>query len=418
MDKEINYKERRSAKIRKWMRALIIIGLLIFAYFFVRKWLLPKATFSEFTIATIERGDIKNTFTASGVVVPAFEREINAPVKTEIKKLITPKGSLVKNNELIMELDQEFTKLEYEKLEDELGLKRNNIDKLKLTFDKDLKDLDYQDQIKALELSELDAQIKDQERLLIIGGGTPEDLEKVQLRRKVAGIEKKMLENNLAYAKSVNLTDKANLELEYKIQQKRMQELRRKLAETSVRSPLNGVITWINENIGKTVLEGEPLVKIAVLDTYIVEASSSDRNSERIQVGLPAIVRINRTEILGTIASISPNVENNTVRFIVEIPNNKNEVLRPNMRTEVFIVTDEKKQVLRVRNGEAFKGASSQDIFVVRGDQAMKTPISRGLTNSDYVEIVESNLKVGDKIIISETKDYDHLNQFTLKVKL
>ena len=58
--------------------------------------------------------------------------------------------------------------LEYERLQDELSLRKNNIDKLKLQYDKDLRYLDFQDQIKALQLSELKAKLGDQKRLLNI----------------------------------------------------------------------------------------------------------------------------------------------------------------------------------------------------------------------------------------------------------
>ena len=44
---------------------------------------------------------------------------------------------------------------------------------------------------------------------------------------------------------------------------------------------------------------------------------------------------------------------------------------------------------------------------------AVKQNIKKGISNSDYVEII-SNAKPGDKIIISETEDYKHLDEFTL----
>ena len=414
MDRQISNNEQFKSKLGNWVKYIILICVVILAVFLLRNLLKKKADMNDFFIARVERGDIQNTVTASGVVQAAFEREINAPVNTEIKKVILPKGTLVKKNDLILELDQEYTQLEFDKLKDELQLRRNNVDKLKLKFDKDLRDLDYQNQIKGLQLSEFNAQVKDQKRLTEIGAATAEELEAAELKLKVANIEKQILENNVSYAKSVNVKEKESLELEYKIQEKRLQELRRKLTETSVRAPSDGVITWINENIGKTVTEGEALVRIADLSKYKIEASSSDRNAEKIQIGLPVNVRINKNTLTGTITTVLPEVINNTVRFIVELDKPNADILRPNLRVEVYLITDEKKQILKIKNGPAFRGAKTQELFIVENNKARKVKINKGLTNSSFVEITSPEIKEGQLIIISDTKDYDHLDEFTL----
>jgi HlyD family secretion protein len=176
------------------------------------------------------------------------------------------------------------------------------------------------------------------------------------------------------------------------------------------------VITWINEDIGRKVSAGEPLVRIANLNRFRVEASTSDRNTGSINVGMPVEVRINATNLKGSISSVLPEVVNNTVKFLVELEDAENAILRPNMRAEVYIITDKKDDVLRVKNGSAFKGASSQDIFVVEGDKAIKRRIGKGLVNSDYVEITQ-NLNEGEQIIISSTEDFDHLDEFIIREK-
>ncbi len=414
MDREISGKEKGPSKIWNILKWVLIVATLAIAFYFGRNALKKKGKLKDFYIAEVVRGDIENTLTASGVVQPSYEREINAPVNTEIKQVILPKGTVVKKGQLIMNLDQEFTKLEYERLSDELELKENNIDKLKLQYDKDLKDLDYSDQIKALNLSQLRAQVKDQERLVEIGGATAEELEQARLQLQVAEIEKLMLENNLAYTRKANVKEKRNLELEFTIQQKRLQELRRKLNETEVKAPLSGVITWIVEDAGRTVSQGEPLVRIADLESYVIEANTSDRNAERINVGMSVNVRINRNTLKGTISSVLPAVEDNTVKFLVELEDQNKDILRPNMRAEVYLITDKKIDILKIKNGAALNGASSLDVFVIEEGMAVKTRIKKGLANADFVEIMSTNIRPGQRIIISETEDYDHLDQFEI----
>lgn len=414
MDKQISQSEQKKNRLKgiaPWIIGLIIV---IGAYFGLRKVMTKKADSKDFHIVEVEKGDVRQTLSAAGTVVAASERVINAPVSTEIEEVLISTGTAVQSGDLILKLDQEYTKLEYDRLNDELSLRRNNIDKLKLQFDKDLRDIDYQDQIKALQLSELKAQLSDQERLLGIGGATAEDVEAANLQLSIAKIEKKVLENELSFKRSVNTTDKKNLQLEYDIQVKRLKELKRKLNETQVKSPQSGVITWINEDIGKTVAEGEPLVKIANLDKFKVEATTSDRNSEKLQLGLPVEVRIGKDRLSGSIDRILPEIVNNTVRFFIALDDNDHPALRPSLRTEIYVIQSEKKNVLRAKRGTGLKGTKTQFLYAVEGNQATKIRVTKGLISSEYFEIT-AGLKEGDKVIVSETEDFDHMNSFIIE---
>ncbi len=416
MDRQISDNEQRKGKFQDYLKYVLIVVLVAVGFWFVRSFLEAKKDRSELHIVKVERGNMQNTLTATGTVVPSVEREINAPVTTEIKNVIKVNGEFVEEGDLILELDQEFTKLSYDQLYDELQLKRNNIDKLKLEYDKNLRDLDYQNQIKSLQLDELTAQVKDQKRLNEVGGATLEEVEQAELQLKVSQLEKSMLENELQYRQSVNVNEKRGLELEYTIQEKRLAELKRKLRETSVRAPQSGVITWVNEDLGRKVQEGETLVRLANLEKFRVEASTSDRNQDKIEVGMPVNVRINRQDLKGMISNVLPAVENNTIKFNIQLEDPNSELLRPNIRAEVYIITDSKNNVLRIKNGPALRGANSQYLYVVQGDMAVKRRITKGLVSSDFVEIID-NLSEGENVIISDMKDYDHLNEFKITTK-
>lgn len=414
MDRVISQKEQNQGNWKKYVQWIFIAIIAFGAFYFFRDYLKKDIDNKLLHIVKVERGDISNTLSASGNVIPAFEREINAPVSTEIKSVILNSGSKVKKGDLILTLDQEYTRLEYEKLDDALELRKNNINKLKLQFDKDLLDLDYRDQIKALELSKQEAQLKDQQRLKEIGGSTEEEVERANLALKVGRLEKKILENELKFKKSINKGDKRNLELEYEIQKKSLAELSRKLSETNVKAPHDGVITWINEDLGRTVNKGETLVRIANLDKYKVEARCSDRYAQKIVIGQDVIIKINKKNLKGTVERILPEVVDNTIKFLVTLENEKDANLRPNLKTEVYLITDSKTETLVVKKGAVFKGSKNQEIFIIREGKAIKTSIVTGLSNATHIEII-SGLQEGDKIIISDMKSYKHLEEFDIK---
>lgn len=404
-------RQRRYKRLALWLGGGAAVGLLLWSLLRItEQGIRPQ----DITIATVETGNVRQTLTASGSVIPAFEYTINAPVITEIKTIFLSNGARVQPGEKILELDQEYTALEYQKLQDELLLKKNNIEKLKLQFAKELKDLDHQFAIKGLQINETDAQIKAQVRLKNVGGAAQEDIEKARLQLTIMQIEKDVLENDLTYRKKLEVLDRNNLELEYQIQAKRLAELRRKLSETTVTAEKSGVITWINEDLGKTVQVGEPLVRIADLQRFRVEAVTSDRHLQWLKPGTPVLVRINQQDLNGTISHTLPTIENNTIKFHVALEHPDHEALRPNLRVDVYIITAERHQTRRLRVGPAMATGSQQEMYVVRDGMARRVTVSKGLSNTDYVEIVDG-LEVGDRVIISA---YDKMkNAPTIKLQ-
>lgn len=414
MDKPVSQQTRRRAVGRKLLRWLLIIGALVAAVFFVRRLLTTSITESEFQFARVERGDIENTITATGLVVPAFEQQVVSPISTSIKEVYNRPGDEVGTGDVMMQLDDEFIRLEYQSLKDQLELKKNNITRLRYEYDKNIKDLDYENQIKALQLSSLESKLADAQRLQKIGSATQEEVDQAQLNLEIARLEKKKLKNELAFRQKVLTGDKRNLELKALMEEKKISEMERKLRETKVMAPRSGVITWINEDIGKTVREGELLVRLADLGRFRIEASCSDRYAEHVKVGRPVRVRVNRTNLKGYVAATLPAVENNTVAFIVELEKSDHQLLRPNMRVEVFLISNRREQALRLKNGPVFTGALRQNLFVVRGEEAVRTTALIGLTGTDYVELLETDLKEGDRVIISDMEQFDHLERIQL----
>lgn len=415
MDRPVSAAKQRKNSYKKSFTYVLIALALVAGFFLLRKALKTKVNTNDFQMAQIELGKVVNAISAYGSVVPAFEQQVNAPIATVIKEVLVRSGAAVEAGVQLMQLDDEYIQLQFDQIKDQVELKKNNITRLRFEYEKNLNDLRFENEIKGLQLSSLEAQLKDAERLQEIGSATVEEVEQAKLDLEIAQLEKKKLDNNLQFKEKTITNDRRNLELEMLIEEKKLKEFQRKLTETSVKAPRAGVVTYINESIGQKVNEGEALVRLANLEAFRIEASCSDRYANLVKVGLPVKVRINSTDLTGYISSILPAVENNTLEFIVELEDYSHEALRPNLRVEIFIISEEREQVLRVRNGSAFTGAVEQALYVVRGEEAIRERVTIGLTSKDYVELTNTNLKAGDRVIISNMEDYDHLQSITLK---
>jgi len=373
----------------------------------------PTADEDNLRFATVDRGEVLNTITATATVLPAFEEQLNAPVSTTIDEVLLTAGREVKAGELIMKLDRDYVGLQLDGRRDQLALKENNIGLLNLEYERDLKNFGYDAKIKKLELAAAEARLADAQRLLKVGGATAEEVEAAELTVKITKLESDKLDNALDYSQNSLAGRKRQLQLEVGMEEKEVQQLSRKMRETEVRAPRPGVVTWVNENIGQQVAEGAPLARIANLGRYKIEATCSDRFAEQITVGLPIEMRINGAKLPGKISSILPEVTDNALRFRVELDNPSNDNLRPNLRAELYVITNRREDVLRVKNGPAFRGGKVQSVFAIRGQEAVRLEIKTGIRNGDFVEIL-GGLDAGDRIIISDTEELERVSSFKL----
>lgn len=368
---------------------------------------------TDLITAVVERGDIENTLTASGEVIPEFEEIIASPITASIQKVALDAGSHVEAGQSVLTLDKSAARIEYERLQFQLESKQNSIRKLKLELDKSFYDLKSNNDIKQLRISSLQAAVENAKRLFRAGGGTREDIERAELDLKVAVLEKQQLENEINSRRQTMQVDMRESELAASIQQNSLRELERKLQLADVVASRPGVITWVNRNIGATVREGESLARIADLESFKIAGSIPDEYLDQLRSGMPVIIRIGEVQLHGTVINIHPSIQNGIGTFDVQLSERNNKLLRPNGKVDVFPVTAVHRQVMRVANGPAFKGPAVQDVFVVSGSKAIRRTVHTGMSNFDWVEI-RDGVRPGEVIIASDMTEYKHVNEITL----
>ena len=414
MDRTLDTKtvtRRRRRKLLSWLAAIMLLGA---AVWYGLRLLRPSADEDTLRFATVERGEVVNTVNATALVLPAFEEQLNSPVATTIDEVLLTAGTQVQADALIMRLDRDYVQLQLDGRRDQLAVKENSIGLLGLEYERDLQELTYDTEIKKLELAAARAQLADARRLLEIGGATQEEVESAELAVKISELEAKKLGNQLAYSQNSLAGRKRALQLEVGMEEKEVSQLSRRLRETEVRAPRAGVVTWVNENIGQQVTEGTALARIADLGRYKVEGSASDRYADQLAVGLPVELRTATARLSGTVTAILPEVIDNLVRFRVELDDPSHEELRPNLRAELYVITNKVEDVLRVKNGPAFRGGRLQSVFVVNGEEATRREVGVGMRNGDFVEIT-GGLAAGDRIIISDSEELERVTAFKLE---
>jgi len=415
MDRDLPEESKKEQSRRRWLwigiAALVIVG----AVWALRAGLSNTVQKEDIRVAAAEIGDVENTLTSSGEIQPDFEAVITSPITAVIQQTYLDAGASVKAGDKILELDKEFTQLNLDKLKDELELKRNGIVKLGWELEKSFYDLKINDSIKVLKINSLRAEIENAKRLFKAGGGTRESIDQAEQNLRIAQLEKRQLENDIRIKQQTMRADIRESEIGAQIKGKDLQELQRKLQQANIVANRTGVLTYVNKNIGSKVAEGEVLARLADLGGFKVIGSISDSYAPQIRVGMSVIVRINDTQLRGTLTNILPSVQNNIVNFDVQLEDKANKLLRPKMKVEVYLVTDARSKVVRVSNGSGFTGVPVQDVFVLRSDgKAERRTVKIGLANFDYVEIREG-IRAGERVIVSDISKYKNAKELEIK---
>jgi HlyD family secretion protein len=414
MDREIAPDYLKNTRNRRLILIVLVAGVVVALIFLFRKSLSTTLESERIRTAVVGTGDVENTLTASGEVIPAYEQIFTSPIRASIKRILITPGARVQPGQPLVELDKSLTQIEFERYQDQLALKRNGIDQLKMKLNKDLYDAEINDKIKSLNINKLRADFEDAKRLQKVGGGTFEDITRAENALKIAELEKKQLENDLRYNRESMGASLRETELGAQIEGKNLQELQHKLKMADIVADRKGVLTWVNENIGSSVTEGEMLAKVADLGSFRVEGSCSDVYADQVKTGLPVIIKINEAEMRGMITQVKPSVKDGVIGFTIQLDNSKNELLRPNMKVEVYVVTNKSANTLRVANGPAFTGKRKQFVFVLQNKVAHRREVELGLSNFDFVEI-KSGLKPGEKVILTDLNAYEHLEEITIQ---
>lgn len=413
MDKSIEEEVTAKKKRSTWMISLMVIAVLTAGILIVRGFVKSSITKAEFTTAKVETGDIENTINAAGEILPEFEEVLTSPINASVRNVMMDAGKTVKSGQSILTLDKSAAQTEFDKLKFQIESKENEISKLKLDLEKSFYDIKSNNKIKQLRITNLIDAVSNAKRLFKAGGGTREGIEQAELNLKVAELEKQQLENEISSKQQTMKIEIREAEIALAIQRNDQLALKRKLDLANVVATRDGVVTWVNKNIGASIREGDPLARIANLSSFKVAGSLSENLLDQVSNNMPAIIRINEVLLRGHIVNISPSVNNGIVSFDVQLEERNNKLLRPNMKVDLFLVTATRNGVTRVANGAAFKGSNLQEIFVLNGGRAQRRTVKTGLSNFDYVEIL-SGLKPGDVIITSDMNEYKNTKEITI----
>jgi len=398
---------RRRSRMRL-ASAVLLLATIAGAAWSLNRVLRPSIASADIVVAEVRRGNVDNTIDAAGVVIPVHEEVVSSPGASRIARVLAKPGQQVAQGELLLELDDRTIRLALETLKEQLAQQDNRVTTLMLERDQKLRQT-----ASAIELLEIDLQAARvrhdrNQKLRTSGIVSGEDLLTAELNVKRAEIGLRQQRELLVDTRRATASAVAAAGLQQAILQKQITQQEALLAQTRVTAPFAGMLTFLVEEAGASVAAGQLVARVSELQNYRVEATLSDFHASVLAAGQLVKVEQNGAVIDGVIHTILPEIQNGTIKLLVDLARPHDAMLRNKMRVDVHIVTARRANVLVLASLGAFNGQGAQEAFAVHDGVARKTTLTLGASDGKVVEVA-SGARAGDRFIVSNTSTFkDH----------
>ena len=414
MDRQIPVSVQRKRKIKR--TALWVGGFL--AVMGAATWLgtqmIPTLDRKALVISDVNRGTIDVSVSATGRIVPAFEEVIVSPISSRILEVYAHSGDSVDVGTPLLRLDLQTAETDYAKALDEREIRRQQMAQLQANTETQLSDRRMQIEVEEMKVSQLEAQLRNELYLDSLGSGTRDRVRQAETALRTAQLQLRQLRQQYENEQRVKQADMRMQQLQNSIFEKGLGEKRRTLDDAKIRSPRRATLTYINSEVGSTVSAGQKLAIVSDLTHFKAECEISDTHADRVRVGGAVILKIGKEMLSGTVGTVTPLSQSGAITFTAMPHDMSHPRLRSGLRTEVFVITSIKDDVLRIRNGSFYSGPGDYTLFVVKNEELRVKNVRLGECNYDYIEVIEG-LEEGEQVVVSDMSKYKGKEK--LKVK-
>ena len=177
-----------------------------------------------------------------------------------------------------------------------------------------------------------------------------------------------------------------------------------RLADTTIRSPLDGFVQARRASRGEYLAAGAPVAEVVRVDPLRLRLAVPEREAVDLKAGQPVLVRVSgragaaeRVEHTGVVARLAPSLDAQSRSLLIEADIRNDGALRPGNFVQARIVTG-KRDVLAVPKSAIVTFAGLQKVILVESGKAVERPVTTGDTRGDEIEVV-TGLRAGEAVV-------------------
>lgn len=388
--------------------------LLLVLFFVVRGWLSSEISvpLERVRIAEVTRGGFIRDVSAQGTVVAAVSPTLFAAAAGTVHFLVQA-GDTVSKGQVIAQVDSPELRNELQR--EEATLASLEIAVLRQSIDTRRQMLTNQ---QAIDLANVNIQAAERERRRADDSWgkhliSERDYEKARDEAAAAAVNHKHSVETAHLQKDSLEFELRARRLERDRQRLVVEDLRRRVGDLEIESPVNGVVGTLAVNERAAVALNAPVITVVDLTAFEIEFQVPESYGDDLGLGMDAEVTYATRKYAAKVSAVSPEVKQSQVtgrlRFSGEVPQG----LRQNQRLSSRIVLEARDDVLKVARGPFLDSGGGRVAYVVRDDIATRVAIQTGATSVSEVEITQG-LSPGDRIIISNLGGFERVEAVRL----
>ncbi len=180
--------------------------------------------------------------------------------------------------------------------------------------------------------------------------------------------------------------------------------VRQRLADTAIRSPIDGFVQARRASAGEYLAAGAPVAEVVRVDPLRLRLALPEREAASVKAGQAVRVRAsgeggagNTAEHTGVVARLAPSLDAESRSLLIEADIKNPGSLRPGNFVQARIVVGQR-DVLTVPASAVVTFAGLQKVILVEDGKAVERPVITGETQAEQIEIIKG-LKVGDFVV-------------------
>ena len=407
----------RNKKIRRIIYAAVVLAAipLITLGLSRLKPAAPSVDAGQVWPDVVKRGPMLRSVRGLGTLVPEEIRFIPAASSGRVERRLLQPGTNVSANTVLFELSNPELEQQSMEADSQLASAQAAFENRKVELESTI--LNQQALAATVQADYSQAKLTAESNESLYKQGLLPELQ-LKLSRTRAqelatrnGIEEKRLAINTEALKTQLAVQQALLD-----QARELAKLRRRqLEELKVRAGISGVLQEVLVQVGQQVEPGTNLARVADPKRLKADVKIAETQAKDIQIGQTATIDTRNGVVPGRVIRIDPAVINGTVTVDIRLEGELPRGARPDLSVDGTVELEKLDDVLYV--GRPAFGTENSTVSLFRYDPDGKTAdrvqVKFGRSSVNQIEILEG-LRVGDKVILSDTSQWDNVNHIRL----
>ncbi|BET26850.1 macrolide-specific efflux system membrane fusion protein [Limnobacter thiooxidans] len=300
---------------------LAVIAISPLAWWGYSKWKAGQNPGEDYIVAEVQRGDIEDKVTATGVLQPRDFVDVGAQVSGQLSRIHVEVGSEVKVGDLLAEIDAEVSAARVEASQAQLRAQRATLAEREVNFVKAQRDFQRQ------------------KNLMTEDATTEEAMQNADTAQRAAALQIEALKAQIDQLQAGIRVEQTNLKF------------------SRIVSPMAGTVVSITAKRGQTLNANQSapnLMRVADLSVMTVQAQVSEADVGRLRSGMKVYFTTlggKNRRWYGELRKIdpTPTVTNNVVLYnaLFDVPNSNGQLMTQ-MTAQVMFIVNEVSDVLFV----------------------------------------------------------------------